>query len=108
MKRFYWCLGWALVILHIPIGLFLMVGSRWVPMDIWTAITAAIAVLQMAFLGCPLVPLAVYLRKQLYPQGEYYRGSLTAWLYARYGRMVALPIFTVLLICGIIVQAPRF
>ncbi len=91
--KVYWNIGLVLDILHIPLAIaVLMFGPLWLPGIVHLVIASVVVVLQVALLGCPLMVLTTWLRQKHDPEYRLY-GSLTHWLYNRFGPAIGIPIF---------------
>jgi hypothetical protein len=109
LKRFYWCLGIGLDIIHIPFAIgYMLLGRYWVPIWFWLPTMVAIAIGQVLCLGCPLMVVSSWLKQQRYPDHYYPRISGTAWVYGRFGRLAVIPLFACLFVAsGLVVKYYR-
>lgn len=95
MAKLCYRLGVALDILHLPLAIaILLLGRLWLPKPFNILVPNLILVLQVICLGCPLNVVTCWLRRRYNPSYNYW-GSVTFWLYHRYGRWVGVPIFIV-------------
>jgi len=96
----------VLDIIHIPGAIFMLLIGLWPPMRLfvawfWTIITA----LQIAFLGCPLMVLAAYLRGK--PYSESWNGSFVYHFYKTHGAVPGIFLFAACLIGSIALTVLR-
>ena len=98
--RWYWYAGHLLDLVHMPFVLALLVfGKPVLNTTVFTAVVTVIVVFQVATLGCPCVAVSAALKRRHDPTYRS-RWSFTAWLYNRYGPVVAIPIFVALMAAG--------
>ena len=94
--RAYLWLARAVDALHLLFAVgVLLLGRLWIPMPLFSLILVVTVGSQIVTLGCPMVALSSYFRRKHNPHylGS---GSLTLWLYKKFGRWVAIPIVVVL------------
>ena len=95
MKSTYATIGKALDLAHGPLAFAVLIfGKLWMPATLHAVVVGTIIPLQVLCLGCPLNVLTCYLRRQEDPHYNYW-GSVTFWLYHRYGRWIGIPMFAV-------------
>lgn len=81
-----WRVGVALDLLHVPGAIaVLALGWLWMPERLHLTVCTTILALQAVCLGCPLMVLTGWLRRQRYPRYAV-TGSLTEHVYRTYGR----------------------
>lgn len=98
MRKLCWNLGVALDILHAPLAIIVLVlGSLWMPSPFYLVVAGSIIALQVLCLGCPLNVVTCWLRRRYKPDYNYW-GSLTFWLYHRYGRKVGILILAICIV----------
>lgn len=103
-SKVYWYAGIILDLVHMPIVIVLViVGALWFPGSLYISIVAAVVILQVALLACPVMALTGWLKQRHEPDYENH-WSFTYWLYQRYGPAVAVPVFGVFLAAGIAVR----
>jgi hypothetical protein len=94
--RVYLWLARGTDVLHLLFGVgVLILGRLWIPLPLFSLILAVTICSQIVTLGCPMVLLSSYFRRKYDPSCPR-GGSLTWWLYRRFGRWVAIPITVVL------------
>jgi hypothetical protein len=88
-------------IVHIPLAIAVCIfGKSWLPKPLWIGILIGTVALQIICLGCPITVFTCWLRRKYDPDYKV-TGSITMWLYRRYGRLVGLPILVVLIIASL-------
>jgi hypothetical protein len=103
-SKVYWYAGVVLDLIHMPIVLVaVVVGALWFPGSLYISIVAAVVILQVALLACPVMALTGWLKQRHVPDYQNH-WSFTYWLYQRYGPAVAVPVFAIFLAAGIAVR----
>jgi len=95
-------LAFFIEVFHIAFAVgILMLGGRWLPLQLMTLAVALTVFGQIIFLGCPFTALSTWFIRKECPEYTY-TGSLTVWLYRRFGRVVGIPVFGFLLLVSFI------
>lgn len=103
--RVWWFAGMLIDLVHMPLILLLvLLGATWFPGSVFISIVVVIVMLQVAFLGCPVMALSGKLKQRHDPEYENH-WSITVWLYRRYGRGVGVGVFLFLLGLALLVRA---
>jgi|GEM_PF-632735 len=98
-RRFFsYRLAVALDLLHMPLVFaFLVFGRLWLPFSLHTALVGTVVLLQMKFLACPLCVFTRHLKRQKYPDYDYW-GTVTFRLYHQFGPWFGVPVFIIAII----------
>ncbi len=103
VKKIYWNMGVALDVIHLPLAIiFFVFGGPILGFQTYVPILIFVVLLQMVCLGCPLSIVIYWLKHQYDPNFKLY-GSLTIWLYHRYGKRVGIAIFIACLILSLVI-----
>jgi hypothetical protein len=99
-KQQWLALGIVIEALHLIFAFGVLVfGRMWLPDNIVNLAITVTVMGQVVFLWCPLSVLSSYCFRKWSP--NYIVPSLTLYLYRRFGPMVGIPIFLVLVVVSI-------
>ncbi len=109
MSRKYWLyLGVGTDAFHIVFIISVLVcGRLWMPESLVNLIITLTVMGQIVFLWCPLSVISNYCYRRHNPEMKFIP-SISLYLYNRFGRVVGIPIFAVLVILSALVGMARF
>jgi hypothetical protein len=104
----WWYGGMIVDLIHFPIVLALVAlgASKWNG-PVYVGIISAIVIMQVAFLGCPVLAVTTWMKRKYDP--EFPGGwSFTVWLYHRYGRWAGIAVFVFFLVTATVIRIVVF
>ena len=108
VRRYLADASYWLYLIHMPIVLALVAlgASQWNG-PVYVGIISAIVIMQVAFLGCPVLAFTTWMKRKYDP--EFPGGwSFTVWLYQKYGRLAGIAVFVFFFVTAIVVRIIAF